>query len=122
MKIVTMCQGGHVRSVALKYILRYLNAGHHDVIACGWEGNTLETRRMLFDWADVIVIMEPQFEEHVPSEFHCKADGTRRLFCYNVGPDRFGTPFHPELQDLLMSMIKQHGLFVDEPSTKETKA
>ncbi len=105
-----MCQGGHVRSVGLKYLLRYKYG--HDVIACGWEANTPETRAMLFSWADIIVIMEKHFLEHIPQEFHNKEDGSRKLFCYDVGPDRFMNPFHPELQQMLDEMIKQHKLFL----------
>lgn len=108
MKVVTMCQGGHVRSVALKYLLRYQNTPPHDVIACGWEGNSPETRAMLFAWADVIVIMQLQF---VPEQFHTRPDGSRKLFCYDVGEDRFGTAFHPELQAMLKEMVTRHGIF-----------
>lgn len=106
-----MCQGGHVRSVALKYLLRY-KFGVPDVIACGWEGNTPETRRMLFEWSDTIVIMQKHFAEHVPKEFHDNEDGTRRLFCYDVGEDRFMNPFHPELQAMLEVMIRNHGALI----------
>ncbi len=112
MKVVTMCQGGHVRSVGLKYILRYKLG--HDVIACGWEGNTEDTRRMLFAWADAIVIMQAAFISHVPQEFHDHADGRRRLFCYDVGEDRFGNPFHPDLQSMLQDMVDGHGLFLSK--------
>ena len=109
-RIVTMCQGGHVRSVALKYLLRY-GGPNLDVLACGWESNTEQTRRMLFEWADTIIILQSKFEQHVPSEFHDNSDGSRRLFCYDVGEDRFGNPFHPELQEGLKHMIASHGLF-----------
>lgn len=108
MKIVTMCRGGHVRSVGLKFILRYSYG--HDVIACGWEGNAAETREMLFKWADYIVVLMKGFEDYVPVEFRPKT------FCYDVGEDVFGNPFHPQLQAALKGMIQKHGLF----STKVT--
>ena len=105
-----MCQGGHVRSVGLKYLLRY--GGYNcDVLACGWEGNTEATRRMLYGWADTIIVMQKQFADHVPAEFHTNADGSRKLFCYDVGEDRFGNPFHPELQATLKALVEGHGLF-----------
>jgi len=109
-RIVTMCQGGHVRSVALKYLLKYEHG--HDVIACGWESNPLSTREMLFEWADFIVIMQPEFVRYVPKEYHNHGDGTRKLFCYDVGNDRFHNPFHSELQKMLRSMIVRHKLFL----------
>jgi len=109
-KVLCMCQGGHVRSVALKFLL-YYGGKKIDALACGWESNTAETRAMLFAWADYIVIMQPQFAEHVPAAFHYRPDGPRKLFCYDVGPDRFGTAFHPELQEMLKGMIAGHRLF-----------
>ena len=104
-----MCQGGHVRSVALKYILKYTYG--HDVLACGWESNTLETREMLYNWADAIIIMQREFIRYVPEQHHNKPDGTRKLFAYDVGPDNYGNPFHPGLQEQLRQMIRRHGLF-----------
>jgi predicted protein tyrosine phosphatase len=67
---------------------------------------------MLFDWADYIVIMEPSFEKYIPEESKNRPDGSRKLFCYDVGPDKYGNPFHPELQAKLLRMIKSHGLFI----------
>jgi protein-tyrosine-phosphatase len=103
MKILTMCQGGHVRSVAAKYLLKYKYG--HDVIACGWESNSEATRDMLCAWADYIVIMQTEFKQFIPSQYHSK------LFAYDVGPDHYGNPFHPALQRSIDSMIKRHGLF-----------
>lgn len=109
MKIVTTCQGGHVRSVALKYLLTYKY--NHEVLACGWESNTLETRTMLYNWADYIVIMQREMEQYIPDEF--KTDGGRRkLYCYDVGPDNYGNPFHPQLQKMLDEMIQSHKIFM----------
>lgn len=103
MRILTICQGGHVRSVAAKYLLRYKYG--HDVIACGWEGNTDETRDMLCQWAEYIVIMQGEFKKYIDPMYHGK------LFAYDVGRDRFGNPFHPELQAMIDGMIRKHGLF-----------
>lgn len=116
MKVVTMCQGAHVRSVGLKYLLTYKYG--HEAVACGWESNTPETRAMLYEWADVIVIMESNMEKYIPKEFHEK-DGRRKLFCYDVGPDRYGNPFHPEMQKMLIGMIEKHGLFTANKSLKK---
>jgi predicted protein tyrosine phosphatase len=105
-----MCQGGHVRSVGLKYLLTYKYK--HEALACGWESNTTETRSKLFEWADIIVILQKEMEQHVPVEFHDKKDGSRKLFCYDVGPDHYGNPFHPQLLQNLDSMIQTHKLFL----------
>lgn len=109
MKVVTLCQGGNVRSVGLKYILSYKY--RHDVIPCGWESNTAETRKMLFEWADKIVIMQPQMKQYVPEEFYKDKNGEQKIFCYDVGEDVFGYAFHPKLQAALNQLIEKHGLF-----------
>lgn len=109
-KVLCMCQGGNVRSVALKYLLHY-GGMKLDALACGWESNTDNTRDMLFAWADYIIVMQPQFASRVPAAFHYQPGGPRKLFCYDVGQDRFGNPFHPELQQMLKGMISGHKLF-----------
>lgn len=108
MKILVMCQGGHVRSVALKYVLTYKYG--HEALACGWESNSRETIEMLCAWADAIVIMQADMERHIPAHHHNTGTG-RKLFCYDVGPDRFGNAFHPVLQQAIDGMIRQHGIF-----------
>lgn len=108
-KIVTLCRGGQVRSVGLKYILHYKYG--HDVIACGWESNSEETRNMLYKWADYIIIMQPQFEQYVPEKYKQQDSGARKLICYDVGEDRYGYAFHPELQKALDWSIIKHGIF-----------
>jgi len=108
-KVLTMCAGGHVRSVGLKYLLTYKYG--HEALACGQDANSTETIDMLCQWADYVIVMEPDYAKQVPEKHHLKEDGSRKLFCYNVGPDRFGYAFHPELQEMLKGMIVQHGLF-----------
>src|ERR1019366_616161 len=90
MKILTMCQGGNVRSAALAWRLRYLHG--HDPIACGWERNTPETIKMLCEWADMVVVMQTKFSQYIPMEFHHK------LHVCDVGDDIWGHLWHPGLQ------------------------
>jgi hypothetical protein len=99
MKIVTMCQGGNVRSVGLGYVLKY----HYgqDVLACSWEKNTDETRRMLYAWGDRIIVMEADFVKYVPPEFQSK------VVVYDVGPNRWGSSLHPELLDIVDKLIRE---------------
>lgn len=105
-----MCHGGHVRSVALKYLLHYHCEPSHDVIACGVHSNSPETREFLYEWADIIIVMTEDILPSVPEKFRFKG-GDRKLFLYEVGVDRFGNAFHPELQNILINIINQHGLF-----------
>jgi len=109
LKIVTVCHGGLVRSAGLKFLLRYKYG--HDVVPCGTDSNSVELREMLFTWADYIVILEKSMEEYIPEKYKTNNSGASKLFVYDVGPDRFGYAFHPELQKMLDGMIQQHGLF-----------
>ena len=102
-KILTMCAGGNVRSVALKYLLKYRYK--HEALNCGQDANSPETIEMLCRWADHIIVLEPDYAKFVPETYKEKA------FCYNVGPDRFGSAFHQELLAILDFMINQHGKF-----------
>jgi len=104
MKILTVCQGGQVRSVALKYRLTYVYG--HEAIPCGVQSNSKDTIRMLCHWADWTIILQPEFKAWIPPEYHGK------LFCYDVGADRWANPFHPELQAILDQLIKKHGKFL----------
>lgn len=88
-KFVTVCEGGNVRSVALAFQLK---CKRQDAIACSWRFNHPDTQKWLFHWADRIVIMQKKFKAYIPEEFHHK------LRVLDVGEDRFGNAFHPELQ------------------------
>jgi hypothetical protein len=98
-KFLCMCQGGCVRSVALAHILKY--PYEQDAIACGWEGNTPETREMLYKWADYIVLMQPEFIKHVPDDHH------RKVRVADVGIDRFGSSTHSELRGILKPIVAE---------------
>lgn len=99
MKFVCMCQGGNVRSVGMAFALKYPH--QQDAIACGWEGNTEETRNMLFEWADRIIIMQGEFARYIPDRFK------EKLRVVDVGPDRYGSAFHPDLQNFVQSVAAQ---------------
>lgn len=102
-KILTMCSGGNVRSVGLRYLLHYKYG--HRVLACGQDANTQEDREMLYKWADYIIVMSEEYRKFVPAEYNNKT------FIYEVGPDRFGYAFHPELLQICDQLIVNHGLF-----------
>jgi len=65
-----MCQGGTSRSVGMAFLLKYKY--NIDAIACSWEKNSPETLKMLFEWADNILIMETNFEKYIPNEYKNK--------------------------------------------------
>ena len=96
-KFLCMCQGGNVRSVSLAFILKY--QFKQDALACGWEGNTDETRKLLCDWADVVILMQAEFAQYVPEEYKDK------IRVVDVGPDNYGTPMHEGLLKFLFSVV-----------------
>lgn len=102
-KILTMCAGGNVRSVGLKYLLKYKYG--HESLACGQDANSTETIDMLCNWADYVIVLTEDYKKFVPEKYK------EKLLCYDVGADRFGYAFHPELMSLCEKMIVEHGLF-----------
>ncbi|MFH1482490.1 MAG: hypothetical protein ABIE46_03150 [Patescibacteria group bacterium] len=103
MKILTMCQGGNSRSVAMAFLLKYKY--NIDAIACSWEKNSSETLRMLFEWADNILIMESDFEKYIPTEYKHK------IIITDVGYDQWFSIRKDliELCDILLESYKIKG-------------
>jgi len=106
MKIVTMCRGGNVRSVAAKMILhRYYG---HEVIAIGADNSSPSTKQFLFNWADKIVVMSSEFLSYLryydedtkidPSFVVNCYDFTNKSLLLEVGNDVWGDPFSESLQ------------------------
>lgn len=91
-RVLCVCQGGNVRSVALATRLK--QKYRVDALACGVEKNSAETLTMLCEWADVIVPMSEPVSVCIPGQF------ARKMHICDVGPDRFGSPAHLELVDL----------------------
>ena len=106
MRILTICEGGTVRSVSLARILKdeEVDGRTHDAVAASWRWNTKETLWMLCIWADLIVVMEDYMREHVSDVFHNK------LKVCDVGPDRYGNWFNSELMAQCTAWAKAEGL------------
>jgi len=102
-KILTMCAGGNVRSVGLKWLLRYKYG--HDALACGQDANPPETRDMLCEWADYVVVMTENYFKEINPKYHYKT-----LIC-EVGEDRYGYASHPELFQIADDWIINGGIF-----------
>ena len=96
MKILCICHGGNVRSVALKHAL---NSAGHDAIACGLSENSPETVAHLMDWADRVFLMVPGHNIPLPPS---NADKVRIA---DVGDDIWGSSTHPELKAKVRGLI-----------------
>lgn len=107
-RILCVCQGGHVRSVSLRFLLNYVHG--FDSLACGWEPNTDETKRMLYDWADTIIVMETAFAEKLP------ADVLHKVMAIDVGPDVWGASLHPDLMTKLTLLLEPIIAYPKEPA------
>lgn len=67
----------------------------NDVLNCGVEGNEPETLEMLYNWAEVIVVLRDFFKDSIPEKYHHKV----RIL--DVGVDRFWT-YNEELMQICM--------------------
>ena len=110
-KILTMCAGGNVRSVGLKYLLKYKYG--HEALACGQDANSAETIDLLCNWADYIIVVDNEYIKFIPEKHRINDKGEQKMFCYNIGVDRFGYAFHPELLGGFDKMIIEHGIFAN---------
>lgn len=97
MKIVTVCEQGLNRAVTAKWLLQFRN---HEVIAAGLKRLSSDTLQMLFDWADLIVLLDGRYVDDIPPE---------KLLVWDVGPDRFEHHYNPEL----VAMLRQFGKDTD---------
>jgi hypothetical protein len=92
MKYLVVCDGGNVRSVAVAFILKYHY--NQEAIAAGRLHLSPATMHMLAEWADRIILMQPQMQSSIPTMFADKITVT------DVGEDRWGVYVHPELLQL----------------------
>lgn len=108
MKVLVVCEGALVRSVIIAALLKFEHG--HDALAASLRYNTPDTLRMLRNWADRVIVVEPWMRDvlYPPTE----EDNTFREACWvwDLGPDRWGTPIHPELQALVRHHIAHSSL------------
>jgi hypothetical protein len=101
-KILCVCEKGNVRSVG---IARRLKDGRHytNVIAIGAVNTERPTLFMLCEWAEIILIAEPQFADLLPV-------GHEKIADFTIGPDIYRTPTNNRLQNLVGHQLNKIGL------------
>ena len=104
MKILCVCEGGNVRSVACAYLLKYMHC--QDALAVSFAKNSPATILMLVEWADKIIVMQREMEAIVPFRHKPKVS------VYDVGPDKWGNAFHPQLLEQVEMLIQQDTTWV----------
>jgi hypothetical protein len=100
MKILTVCQYGHCRSVALARVVRKANVGTDpvEVVAVGWQTCGDVALRLLCGWADHICILQGAYMGHIPPTHR------EKIVVFDVGPDVWTNPYHPDLYGRLLDM------------------
>ena len=66
MKIVCLGRHGNSRSVTLAYLLKKRG---HEAIAVGMRCMGRDTRKMLFDWADLIILLHQKCRAGVDQDY-----------------------------------------------------
>jgi predicted protein tyrosine phosphatase len=91
-KILTLSHHGLIRGIALANVLK-LYFEPVDVLSVGYcqTSNSVETKEMLFSWADHIIVMQEKYTRYVPELFKPKV-----LVC-EVGPDTYKDSHNPVL-------------------------
>ena len=98
-RVLCVCAGGRVRSVAMRYVLTEQYGA--DAIACGVEKNSPATITALCRWADIILVAEPGMVAKLP-----RSDSGRAR-SVNLGPDVWGSESHPDLRAKAASVIER---------------
>lgn len=70
MKVLCLCQKGNSRSVVLSWLLR--KQFGHEVLAAGMTTTSRQTRSMLMEWADRIILVVPRYAHWIPEEVRHK--------------------------------------------------
>ena len=96
-----MGRQGNSRSVALAYLLK---GKGHDAIACGMRRMGRDTRKMLLDWADLIVLLHQKCQEGIGQEYWDK------LTIWPIGRDVYFQEPNQNLKDMLEIHIKREKL------------
>ena len=97
MKFLVICAGGNIRSRSFVHDLMYRRG--HEAMSASHDKQTDETLKMLFEWADRIIVVQPKYAERVTS------DHKHKVKVLDVGPDEFGSPWHFILQDRMQQLV-----------------
>ncbi len=98
-RVLCICHGGQVRSVAVRHIL-FHQFGFKKVIAAGWGMNDEDTIQSLCEWADAVVVVGR------PSEWRLNTPPQKTIHI-EVGKDVWGRHNHPALLELLLPKLKE---------------
>lgn len=97
--ILAVCEHGNNRSVTMAYLLKYVE--NFETLTAGLSYHTPETLKMLFDWADVIIVPDEKLLALIPEEYKSK------IKFYNIGEDIYPRPFNKVLLEKARLLMEQ---------------
>lgn len=90
-----MCERGLNRSTTAQWLLQ--KEPDTEVVSAGLLTLSAETLKMLFEWADRIVLLDGRYAREIPRD---------KLVLWDVGPDRYEHHFNSELVFLVRAFRK----------------
>ena len=100
MKILCICDQGNNRSVTFAHLLKYWG---NDTLSAGLSTTTLDTMKMLCEWADKIVVTASR-----QSKDFCFTGFRSKIVLCDVGPDTYPRPFNRELLVKAKQQLELH--------------
>lgn len=101
-RVLAVCERGNSRSHAMTWLLK--DCFGVESIACGIRAVGAETWQLLYDWADIVVLMHAPLLKFIPS-----ANRDKIVIC-EVGPDVYWRVPSSTLCDLCERFIKSEHL------------
>ena len=98
MKILCVCELGNKRSVFTRYLLAF----KYDALSVGIKNNKPETIRMLAEWADRILLAEPEMRKAIPMKCQKKID-----LDFTIGADVYPPSITGMLKLVLQAKLKR---------------
>lgn len=102
-KILIVCDEGNNRSVTIAGQLKYWG---HDCLCVGLNRNSMDTIRMLDDWADLTIFTAMDQYNSRLEEFSGYDEDHYQL--WDIGEDKYPRPYNKELLDRIRPHIEQH--------------
>lgn len=104
MRILCVCDQGVSRSPTLAALLQYRG---HETLAIGAERSSDETRRLLAEWADLVILTDVNQLGYFPT-LQTPRDG-KRLEVWPIA-DAYPRPFNQELRQIVLRFAGEKGL------------
>lgn len=106
-RFLCVCSAGNSRSVALAYVLK--DGYGQDALAMGVHKASEGTQRMLYNWADHVIVTTMEAMPMIPQQWMHKV-----VVC-DVGADRYFRGFDQGLMETYVRFLKQGKLLPEDP-------